>query len=322
MILALARQLRNAGVLGINRRNAEFLSRCNPRALYPRVDDKVLTKQLAGAQGIPIPRLLLVIERTAEIRGFEERLQGTQEFALKPARGCQGSGIVLITKRVQAGFVTTSGEVISPEDLAYHISSILSGIFSLAGLADRAILEELIHPDPVFAALTYRGVPDIRIVVYRGVPVMGMIRLPTRASDGKANLHRGALGAGIDLGRGTTLSAVCRDRVVTHHPDTGAAVRGLLVPHWPTMLHLAARCYELAGLGYLGVDLVLDEQRGPLLLELNARPGLAIQLANESGLLERLQRVDAAPGRLFESAESRAAWAMETFQASQVSVTE
>jgi D-alanine-D-alanine ligase-like ATP-grasp enzyme len=39
------------------------------------------------------------------------------------------------------------------------------------------------------------------------------------------------------------------------------------------------------GLGYLGADIVLDHRQGPLLLEANARPGLAIQIANGQGLL-------------------------------------
>ena len=57
-------------------------------------------------------------------------------------------------------------------------------------------------------------------------------------------------------------------------------------------MNLAARSYELTGLGYQGVDLVLDKDKGPLILELNARPGLNIQIANRAGLLTRLQLVE------------------------------
>jgi D-alanine-D-alanine ligase-like ATP-grasp enzyme len=45
----------------------------------------------------------------------------------------------------------------------------------------------------------------------------------------------------------------------------------------------------MTGLGYIGADIVLDRLRGPVLLELNARPGLAIQVANQCGLLHRLE---------------------------------
>ena len=49
----------------------------------------------------------------------------------------------------------------------------------------------------------------------------------------------------------------------------------------------------MTGLGYLGTDMVLDRDRGPMLLELNARPGLAIQMANGEGLRRRLDLIEA-----------------------------
>ena len=134
--------------------------------------------------------------------------------------------------------------------------------------------------------------PDIRIIVFLGVPVMSMVRLPTRMSDGKANLHQGALGAGIDIATGETLTAVWGTEIVTKHPDTDKPVTGLVIPNWDSLLALAARCYEMTGLGYQGVDIVLDKDKGPLILELNARPGLNIQIANNAGLLGRLALVE------------------------------
>jgi hypothetical protein len=43
----------------------------------------------------------------------------------------------------------------------------------------------------------------------------------------------------------------------------------------------------------MGVDIVLDQNLGPLILEMNARPGLAIQIANQAGLQTRLDKVEA-----------------------------
>jgi hypothetical protein len=48
----------------------------------------------------------------------------------------------------------------------------------------------------------------------------------------------------------------------------------------------------MTGLGYMGTDMVLDKEEGPMVLELNARPGLAIQIANGAGLLPRLQHIE------------------------------
>jgi alpha-L-glutamate ligase-like protein len=313
MILQAVRRLKQAGVLGMNGRNADYIMRCNPRSFFPLVDDKVLTKKLAESFQIPTPILYYVVDQYGDVAGFQEALRDIRQFAVKPARGSGGSGIVLIRDRTERGYITQSGELISPQNLFYHITDILSGIYSLSGLEDRAILEALIHPDPVFDEINYQGVPDVRIVVYRGVPVMAMVRLPTKASDGKANLHRGAIGAGIELNKGSTITAVHRSRVVSIHPDTGNPVSGVQVPYWDKMLWIAARSFEMTGLGYTGVDLVIDRDRGPLLLELNARPGLAIQLANRKGLKERLDKIDQAPPEVFASAEARVRWAQENF---------
>jgi len=318
MILNPTRWLKDFGILGMNCRNAEYIMGCNPRSSFPIVDDKLLTKRLAEQYQIPTPTLYYVIESHGDIAGFEKALEEQLDFVLKPARGSGGSGIVLITDRTKEGFVKQSGEVISRMDLTYHISDILSGIYSLEGLEDRALIEAFIHPNPVFAAVTYKGVPDIRIVAYRGVPVMGMVRLPTRASDGKANLHRGAIGVGIDMREGMTLTAVHRSMVITHHPDTGHYLSGIKIPHWEGMLHMAAQAFDMTGLGYLGVDIIIDRERGPLLLELNARPGLQIQIANRSGLRRRLDLIDKAPSDIFTTPEARVTWASQTFTALEV----
>jgi alpha-L-glutamate ligase-like protein len=308
--------LKDVGILGMNRRNAEYIMRCNPRSSFPLVDDKLLTKRLAEEYQIPTPPLYHTIEYHGDIARLKKALDGQRDFVVKPARGAGGSGIVLVTDHTSESFVKQSGEVISWKDLTYHISDILSGIYSLEGLEDRVLFEALVHPDPIFDAVTYRGVPDIRIIVYRGVPVMGMVRLPTRASDGKANLHRGAIGVGIDIGKGTTLTGVHRSRIVTYHPDTGNPVSGLQVPYWESMLLMAARALDMTGMGYLGVDIIIDWERGPLLLELNARPGLQIQIANQMGLHRRLELIDKAPPDIFSTPKARVAWAVEKFKVS------
>ena len=306
-------RLRKTGILGMNRRNADYIMAYNDRSAFPLVDNKVLTKELAKSHSIPTPPLYHLIRCHGDMKSFDLRLKDKREFALKPARGSGGSGIILITDRVTGGFVRQSGKIVTQEELFYHMSGILSGIYSLEGLEDVVIIEGLIHPDPVFSAVTYEGVPDIRIIVCRGVPVMAMTRLPTRTSDGKANLHGGALGAGIDIAEGVTLTAVHGDRVVTHHPDTGNAVGGIKVPFWEQMLLVAAKAFDMTGLGYLGVDLVIDRHAGPLLLEPNARPGLQIQVANRCGLRSRLEQVERAPAGIFADAANRVAWARKAF---------
>lgn len=286
-------RLRLAGVLGINRRNLEFIFNYNPRHYYPLVDDKLQTKRLAQQAGIAIPPLYHVIDHQYQVTQLAALLEAYPDFVIKPAHGSGGDGIVIIDHQHEQLYRKVNGEVMSLFALQHHVSSILGGLYSLGGQTDFALIEYRIHFDPVFAAITYQGVPDIRIVVFQGIPVMAMLRLPTRQSQGKANLHQGAVGVGIDIANGQTTSAVYVNAIIDEHPETGHLLRGVQVPHWEMMLLIAARCFELTGMGYVGVDFVLDQDKGPLLLELNARPGLNIQIANHCGLLPRLRRVEA-----------------------------
>lgn len=307
------RRLRHKGVLGINSRNADYIMSVNRRSSFPVVDDKVTTKRLAERFNVPTPPLYRIVERHGDLAGLRDSLSPLERFVVKPARGSGGSGILLIAGHTREGLTSHSGEFLSWDDLTYHVSDILSGIYSLSGLEDRALIEALVEPSTDFAGVSYGGVPDVRIVVYRGCPVMGMVRLPTKASDGKANLHRGAIGAGIDIGSGRTMSAVQGTKVIMNHPDTGRPVAGLTVPFWGEMLLMAAAALEMTGLGYVGVDLVVDRERGPLLLEMNARPGLSIQIANLSGLRIRLDEVDSLHTPALMTREERVTWAMQAF---------
>lgn len=291
---AVRHALNGLGIMGMNHRNALYIGPLNPRHAYPTVDNKRLTKRLAAEHGIPTPELYGVIEAHRQVRDLPRLVEGRPEFVVKPCRGAAGNGIVLIASHDEKRVVKPSGEQVAWEELTYHVATILSGVHSLEGLEDEALIEAFIHVDPTFEAVTYRGVPDVRIIVYRGVPTMAMVRLPTKRSDGRANLHQGAIGAGIAIGTGTTMAAVQGRQVVSHHPDTGEPVAGIAVPHWDRILEIAARGYEMTGLGYLGADVVIDRSHGPVLLELNARPGLAIQLANQDGLRHRLMQAEAA----------------------------
>ena len=146
------------------------------------------------------------------------------------------------------------------------------------------------------------GTPDIRVVLYRSVPVMAMVRLPTSASRGRANLHQGAVAAAVNLRTGETFGGVCKDRIISQHPDTGETIAGLRIPFWDELLEAAQKLAEALEMGYVGVDFVLDANVGPVVLEANARPGLAIQVANRQGLAHRLEFLDAQPPGAFEPA--------------------
>lgn len=304
-------KLKKLGVLGMNKRNVYCIGEYNDRKQYPLVDDKLKTKILAENVNIAVPKLLGTVSRQSEVRNIEKILEGLDGFVIKPAQGSGGKGILVIVSRKDDVFFKPSGENISLADIHQHISNTLSGLYSLGGKPDVAMIEQLVQFDPIFDKYSFEGVPDIRIILYKGFPAMAMLRCSTKESDGKANLHQGAVGVGIDITTGKALSAVQHNQPVLKHPDTGYDFSELSISHWQNMLDLAARCYDMTQLGYLGVDIVIDKHLGPLILELNARPGLAIQIANQMGILTRFDVIDKAPSNM--SVDERINFTLEHF---------
>ncbi|UYG09539.1 alpha-L-glutamate ligase-like protein [Halomonas sp. M4R1S46] len=314
-------RLKAKGIIGMNRRNIRYIGRYNDRRLYPLVDDKLKTKLLAQQYAITTPALIGTVTTQFGVKHIREMLTGHTGFVIKPAKGSGGKGI-LVVERVDGGdYIKPSGSRLSLEDVERHASNILSGLYSLGGSPDVALIESLINFDETFGEYTYEGVPDIRVIVFKGYPVMAMMRLSTAASDGKANLHQGAVGVGIDIATGTAIRGVQFDRSRHDHPDTGHELASLCIPGWQTLLLLAASCYEMTSLGYLGTDMVLDRDHGPMLLELNARPGLAIQMANGEGLRPRLDLIEQQPEGI--GVEERVAFAQRHFaRRSELATTE
>jgi len=276
------------GVIGMNRRNRMLIHLLNDRKLYPSADDKILTKAKLAEHGLPAPRTLAVFESQFDTRRVPSIVAGLGEFVVKPARGLRGQGILLLSRedgRLRDG----SGRAVSPEEVQRHIRLVLCGEFSLGNREDRAFIEERIRPPEFMRAIHGGGVADIRVIAHRGVPVMAMVRLPTKRSGGRANLHAGGVGVGIELETGRAVHAIMGNRPADRHPDTGSALRGWRVPGWDGILEVSRRCYDAVPLGYLGVDVILDAERGPLVVELNVRPGLNIQLANRRGLWSAIE---------------------------------
>lgn len=288
-------RLAKAGVLGINSRNLDFIAAYNPRRLYPLVDDKIITKQLAIEAGVTVPEQFGVIRYGGEIDLIESIAKKHSSFVVKPSRGSGGGGILVFNGLAKTGLRRMNGQITPWSDVKYHMSNMLSGMFSMGDGSDRVLIEERLVPHSAFSKLAFGGVPDVRVIVFRGIPVMSMLRLPTAESDGKANLHQGGVGAGIDLVTGITTRGVQHNDSVDLHPDFETPVRDFQVPAWADILELASRLGHHIGLGYVGVDIVICEHKGPTLLELNARPGIAIQTANLKGLRPLLLPVHNLP---------------------------
>jgi alpha-L-glutamate ligase-like protein len=255
------------------------------------VNHKLRTKEVLQRLGLPVPPTLRVYQVQHDIVDFAAHVRDLSEFVIKPAQGARGGGVLVIADRRDGWFFKLDRQALRCRDIQDHLSEVLCGVFSLNQRRDEGILEQRVRADPLLGQVSYKGVPDIRVLLFRGVPVMAMVRFPTRASKGRANLHLGGVGAGINLATGLTVHALVRQKPIHFHPDLNLPLVGIQVPYWDEVLCLAARCYEGVPLGYMGVDIAVDATGGPCVLELNARPGLNIQLANRRGLRPLLAAV-------------------------------
>lgn len=271
-------------VLGINRRNLDLVFADYRPGQFRELDDKVQGKVRLEGAGVAVPQTVGVVRDGRDLARLDGWLDGRDEVVIKPARGWGGRGILVLARDGEDSWRTPGGRCLDQDAVRRHVEEVLTGAFSLDESQDQAILEERIHAHPFLEELYPQGLSDLRVVLEDGEPIQAMLRVPTDASDGKANLHGGGLGLGIDLASGRVVRAVQHDRDVAAHPDTGLALVGRHIPDWPACLQVARdAAAAVAPIRYLGVDIVLDAARGPLVLEVNARPGLAIQIANQQG---------------------------------------
>jgi alpha-L-glutamate ligase-like protein len=286
-------------ILGLNARNYEYLSVYNTAKTKRIADSKLLTKSCLKEHDLSRPRLYKVFRNLSEIGTFDFT-KISESFVIKPNRGMGGKGIIVVEKvgKKPGTWITSERQKITVADIELHIADILEGRFSMNDLPDIAFVEERVRIHPVFEGYAYHGTPDIRVVVFNKVPVMAMLRIPTKESGGRANLFQGAVGAGIDLATGTTTYAICHSQDIVRMPQSKKLIRGLAIPEWDKVLELAIATQEATGLGYLGADIVLQPsikhpgKTIPKVLEINAQPGLKIQLCNKAGLRRRLERVE------------------------------
>lgn len=279
----------NPGLLGINARNLIYIRAYNPKKAVMLADSKIKTKNFLAARGIPVARLYSVIHSKKELANFDFNSL-PNSFVVKPNAGYGGEGILVIHGRKGRNFIKGSGEVISYEELENHINDIIDGRYSIADISDVALFEQLLEAPDFLKKMSYKGLPDIRVVVHNLIPVMAMLRLPTESSQGKANIHMGGIGVGIDIAKGELTFATQFDKVIDGIPGFGDH-RGLKIPQWEDFLLIASRVQYITNLGFAAVDMVLDKHMGPVLLEINARAGLQVQVANMAPLRRRLERV-------------------------------
>lgn len=296
-------------ILGMNSRNILFLSRYNKSSARKIADHKLLTKSVLQKAKIAIPRLYRVFRKFEEIDKFDFMKKLPESFVIKPDNSLGGEGIMVIEKhgKYAGEWVTSTGETKTVSDFKLLIRDILEGRFSMDNKPDIAFVEERIRVNQAFSKICWGGTPDIGVLVFNKIPVMAFLRLPTKESGGRANMFQGAIACGIDMATGITTNAVKWTHSIKFFPKTRKKLRGIKIPDWNQVLKMAIDCQiALPKLGFMRVDIVLQPSKKksaknfPKVLELNAQPGLKIQIANQAGLKRRLERVE---GLKVESAE-------------------
>ncbi len=278
-------------ILGMNARNLIYIRPNNLKPATRLADDKLGHKKLLDDNEYPVPNIFAEFKTPDDVQQFDWK-NLPNSFVIKPAMGFGGEGIMVVFAKTKEGWIRTDGSTIDIEQMKIHCLDILDGSYSMHSTPDVAFIEQKVITHPVFKKYTYKGTPDIRIIVFNQVPVMAMLRVPTEESDGRANLHAGALGIGIEIASGITTHAIYHGHEVSRLPSNNKVkLHGLKIPYWDDMLKMSSEIQKLTDIGYLGLDFVLDKNEGPMILELNARPGLSIQNANLAPLRDRLRRV-------------------------------
>ncbi len=279
-------------VLTMTVRNREFVGKYNASGLMAMLT-KDAVKGLLLPLGVPMAATYLILRERSDLGKFKEWMKQHEVFALKPSSSYGGEGILLVTGK-QGDLYRTNMRLMSASQIETHAFSIVEGQFH-GGEKDTAVVEELLVQHESLRDIVPLGLADIRVISFLGYPVMAMMRIPTIASGGKANIHLGAVAAGVRISTGLIFHSVWAGLPSPEHPDTGAPLLGKSIPLWGEILEVAAEAQWLAGIGYAGVDIAIDSKRGPVVMEVNRRPGLEIQNANAAGLLRRLRMIEQLP---------------------------
>lgn len=282
-------------ILGMNARNLIYIRPNNLKPAKRLADNKLLSKSVLRKNKLAVPKLIAKIKNHENLNDFDFGSL-PPSFVLKPNLGLGGEGIMVVygkRKGEENVWIKADNSLVTEDDLKNHVQNILDGSFSRTSTPDIAFFEERIKLSKVFKPYSYKGMPDVRVIVYNNVPIMAMLRLATEDSGGRANLQLGGIGCGIDIATGVTTTAVQgKSKNIEYIPRSRMSLSGIKIPYWDEILEMAVRAQQVSGIGFLGADIALDRDRGPVFLELNARPGLSIQLANMEGLLTRLERVE------------------------------
>lgn len=244
-------------------------------------EDKEVADLLCRGVGLPQPRLLGVLDPDADYRAELPAMvarAGLAAAIVKPVGGAAGRGIVV--------FESVDGR---PRLRGAGVAGDLASF----ALGSRAVVQEILKPDPALADLAVGALSTVRVVTYltrdRRLLILGAtMRFGVRGSI-IDNWSAGGIAVGVDAQTGRLAETGFDKRGRRHvaHPDTGATFAGREVPRWREVLALAERAQRAFGFyRLLGMDVGITDA-GPCLIEINAEPDLVFQEQTSGPLLAR-----------------------------------
>ncbi len=274
-----------------NARNLNYIKEYNTKFARKLADSKLKTKDFLKSKWVSVPETLFILTKHEEVNDsiFEKLIP---PFVVKPNGWFWGKGILIFNKIDSTwNYITNNEEVYSKKKLLEHLWDIIDWFYSLSGNRDKVIIEKKIELDEEIELLGKYGLPDLRVIVFNMVPVMAMLRVPTEESNWKANLHAWACGVWIDIWTWKLTYISHYSKIVKSIPGIWD-IRWIKIPAWDKVLNLSVKVQQVTKIGYIWCDIVLDKRDWPLLLEMNIRPGLEVQIANLAPLKDRLERVE------------------------------
>ena len=257
-------------------------------------DDKWICADMLQSAGFSVPRTLAVIDKSLRAFGklpkiasagaLKDFLSGLNQYPLfaKANSGLGSFGAFMIAGIDGDNVLLEQAEPISFEDLFAK------------RIGDRTfLLQACIDNHPAIKAIT-KYTATVRTVNMvkpdRVWTPFALLKIPAGKSIADNYWRPGNLLANLDVETGAITRVVRGKGVeleeVPHHPDTGATLVGLQLPHWRKLREVNEACARLfAPLHYHSLDIALTPE-GPQIVEVNIGGSFVLpQIGSGTGLL-------------------------------------
>lgn len=250
------------------------------------MNNKLAFSRLVASHGGPVPEYYCLIGDRGPVAigeqydmrnadGIAAACATGERFIVKPCTGGGGVRVSLISSR--DGSLTVNGEPVAGDAFTCFID----------GLND-ALICQYIEQAEYAAAVFPDSANSIRIITMWDyeknepfIPFAGQ-RFGAPASVPVDNVAQGGAGVPVDVETGTlgiahTLYGPAGTRTFEKHPDTGAQIKGVVIPHWDGVKRgLLDVARKMSYIPYVGWDVIVTTD-GFVIIEGNSHPHLGHQ---------------------------------------------